>query len=39
MQLSPDAGESEILLELESEKTVRLDALLPDFWGKARYKG
>ena len=34
-----NAGEIEILLDLESERSIRLAQLLPDFWGKARYLG
>ena len=37
MQLSGDSGEIEILLDLESEKTVKLKELLPDWWGAARF--
>ena len=37
MQLSGDSGEIEILLDLESEKTVKLKELLPDWWGTARF--
>ena len=37
MQLSKDSGEIEILLDLETEKTVRLKELLPDWWGTARF--
>lgn len=38
MQLSPDSGEIEILLDLEEEKTVRLKELMPDWWGMERYE-
>ncbi len=38
MQLSKDSGEIEILLDLETEKTVRLKELLPDWWGTARFR-
>ena len=37
MQLSKDSGEIEILLDLETEKTVRLKELLPYWWGTARF--
>ncbi len=37
MQLSKDSGEIEILLDIESEKSVRLKELLPDWWGTARF--
>jgi len=38
MQLDGDSGEIEILLDLETEKTVKLKDLVPDWWGKDRYK-
>ena len=38
MQLSRDSGDIEILLDLETGKTVRLKELLPDWWGTARFK-
>ena len=38
MQLSRDSGEIEILLDLETEKTVRLKELLPDWWGTSRFE-
>ena len=37
MQLGPDSGEIEILLDLDSEKTVRLKELAPDWWGAERF--
>ncbi len=37
MQLSPDAGQIEILTDYDSRKTVRLSDLMPDWWGKERY--
>lgn len=39
MQLDKDSGEIEILLDLESEKSVRLKELVPDWWGAERFKG
>lgn len=33
MQLDKDSGEIEILLDLETEKTVKLKELVPDWWG------
>ena len=33
MQLDKDSGEIEILLDLESKKTIRLKELIPDWWG------
>ena len=39
MQLDKDSGEIEILLDLESEKAVRLKELVPDWWGAERFKG
>ncbi len=37
MQLDKDSGEIEILLDLETKKTVRLKELIPDWWGKDRF--
>lgn len=37
MQLDRDSGNIEILLDLETRKTVRLKELLPDWWGYARF--
>ena len=37
MQLSKDSGEIEILLDLETEKTVRLKELIPEWWGNSRF--
>ena len=37
MQVDRDSGEIEILLDLESERTVKLKELLPDWWGAARF--
>lgn len=37
MQLDKDSGEIEILLDLDSQKTVKLKELIPDWWGKERF--
>lgn len=37
MQLDRDSGNIEILLDLETRKTVRLKELIPDWWGNARF--
>lgn len=37
MQLDKDSGEIEILLDLETERTIRLKELVPDWWGKERF--
>lgn len=36
MQLDKDSGEIEILLDLETRKTIRLKELIPDWWGRER---
>lgn len=33
MQLDKDSGEIEILIDLETEKTVKLKDIFPDWWG------
>lgn len=38
MQLDKDSGEIEILLDLESRKTVKLKELIPDWWGADRFR-
>lgn len=38
MQLDKRSGDIEILLDLESEKAVKLKELLPDWWEKARFE-
>ena len=38
MQLDKDSGEIEILLDVESKKTIRLKELIPDWWGKSRFE-
>ena len=37
MQLDRHSGDIEILLDMESRKTVRLKELIPDWWGADRY--
>ena len=37
MQLDKDSGEIEILLDLETRKTIRLKELIPDWWGEERF--
>ena len=37
MQLDKDSGEIEILLDLESQKTVKLKQLIPNWWGEERF--
>ncbi len=37
MQLDINSGEIEILLDLDTEKTVKLRELVPDWWGKDRF--
>ena len=37
MQLDKDSGEIEILLDLETQKTVKLKELIPDWWGHNRF--
>ena len=38
MQLDKGSGDIEVLLDLETEKTVRLKELIPDWWGKSRFE-
>ena len=38
MQLDKNSGEIEILLNLETEKTVKLKELIPDWWGYDRFE-
>ena len=38
MQLDEDSGEIEILLDLETERSVKLKELLPDWWGADRFR-
>lgn len=37
MQLDKDSGGIEILLDLDTQKTVKLKELLPDWWGNDRF--
>lgn len=37
MQLDRDSGDIEILLDLETKRTVRLKDLLPNWWGTQRF--
>ena len=37
MQLDKNSGEIEILLDLETEKTIKLKDLIPDWWGHYRF--
>ena len=39
MQLDPDSRDIEILLDLETEKAVKLKELVPDWWGTERFAG
>ncbi len=38
LQLHKNSGEIEILLDLETKKTIRLKELMPDWWGKERFE-
>ena len=38
MQLDKDSGEIEILLDMESKKTIRLKELIPVWWGYERFQ-
>ena len=37
MQLDKESGEIEILLDLDTQKTVKLKELIPDWWGTDRF--
>lgn len=37
MQLDKDSGDIEILLDLETQKTIKLRELVPDWWGEERF--
>lgn len=37
MQLDKGSGDIEILLDLETQKTVRLRELIPDWWGTEQF--
>ena len=36
MQLHPDSPKMQILVDLQTEKSMSLQALMPDWWGKDR---
>ncbi|MEE1076036.1 MAG: cytidine deaminase [Acutalibacteraceae bacterium] len=38
MQLDKDSGEIEILLDLKTEKTIKLKEFIPDWWGHYRFR-
>ncbi|MBR7164963.1 MAG: cytidine deaminase [Clostridia bacterium] len=38
MQLDRDSEEIEILVDLATQKTVKLKELIPDWWGKTRFE-
>lgn len=38
MQLDKDSPQMEILVDLETEKTVLLKGLIPDWWGTKRFE-
>ena len=38
MQLDRDSGDIEILLDLETQRTIRLKELTPDWWGAERFE-
>lgn len=38
MQLDKNSGEIEILLDLETRKTIALKELVPDWWGSSRFE-
>lgn len=38
MQLDRNSGDIEILLDMDTRKTVRLGELIPDWWGKSRFE-
>ena len=38
MQLDRDSGNIEILLDLETKRTVRLKELIPNWWGSDRFE-
>lgn len=37
MQLDKNSGEIEILLDLETQKVIKLKELIPDWWGSDRF--
>ena len=38
MQLDKNSGEIEILLDLETQKTIKLKELVPNWWGHDRFE-
>lgn len=38
MQLDKNSGDIEILMDLESRRTIRLKELVPDWWGTERFE-
>ena len=38
MQLDKDAGETEVLLDYEAKRVVKLKELMPDWWGEERFR-
>lgn len=38
MQLDKNSGDIEILTDYENKETVRLQDLIPDWWGKGRFE-
>ena len=38
MQLDRNSGNIQILLDLDTEKTVKLKELMPDWWGEQRFE-
>lgn len=37
IQLDKDSGDIEILLDLDTQKTIKLKELIPDWWGTDRF--
>ena len=38
MQLDKNSGDIEIIMDLESRRTIRLKELVPDWWGTERFE-
>ena len=38
MQLDKNSGDIEILMDLDSRRTVKLSELVPDWWGRERFE-
>ncbi|MDO5422300.1 MAG: cytidine deaminase [Eubacteriales bacterium] len=38
MQLDRESGEIEVLMDLETKRTVKLKDLIPDWWGAERFQ-